>query len=1567
MEKKNKIRTFIFNSLLFLVVPLLVLAAAANVITGLVTAFSLNIDEIGTFDVEATTNNDTHAYRCYPIYDIDDSDPDNPVNVNHTIEIDSTEYPTVAISWLSYRYKNEDDTLPTSIKVPDYVVKEGTVFYVIAIAKSGFMHSDFTTITLPERTEEIREGAFAYCEYLTSFTIPYQITEIAPSTFLDCRSLQTIGYSDDSGASKIENSSIVKIGDHAFDSCVSLNNVICPESVLYFGKSCFQKCSSLASFDFPSDPGYGLYKKGNSNWEKISNVTIGERDPRPNPSLEIDAVEGANQEYYIDTTDNNKLYKCSVISEVATWALVQEGGQSVSVTIGNGNPNTNNVSGNANDYYANDNAMVIEEYAFSDCSSLVSCYFEENLTRGTISQCAFTDCADNLTFYFASDNDDPDSQIDECDDNNNDWRVKYIRLNGGANIPYILTTKRYSDIDYEGLSYTIKTSTIYLDSAFNEDTNAYTTNTPLALDSSHTRYAVITGFTPPSTNKTGYYVDGALTIPEYVKDIGSSTGKSPVKVIGVGAFREKSTIKSVKFNSTLVQIEHKAFYHTNNLGNGLTTEQKKTALDFSNCNNLLEISYKVFAEGTGKGGDTTRIANVTALTLPNSLKYIGDFGFSGFSKVTSLTLSSSIKVIGERAFANLGESDGGKIDLILPNSLEDAAADEANYYHPDHTIRYYPCAIGRHCFDNAKGLASVEMQKAEPWQQWEDYEEEEPSIINKDYTCSLGTSTFVRCLNLVRFVASENLWTLGASCFNTGSSGLSELREVFLTRDKAEAKKNDGAGGTDGTNFNYPWGINNMKTNALVTESGNRQGPYNADPMFLGASRKSELVIYVNGELPGSMGSNEKAEKWNVERGTAYVNGLYAYESRSIIPTYVNVDWHKEDGIFYWKPGQSGTSQFVSAPKTKTEYNNGVISIVKKKKASENDADEYIVGRYYCDSSHTVTTLDLSHIPNGNIRENNEENGTLIMAANTISNGLKTIGHEAIGTDSNVSKGLYVVLPYCVTTIGERAFFRSNNGKTDCTLGVRIVTARQTSNTGKIYKKDGSVFTDVDNDTFAFYAGKNGATNYPYYCYLPSGITSIGRNAFYNNYFAEVNLRVNSSSFFLGSNAFYSHDHVSQLTSFSLTDNNAGTDKFVMGTGTSAGGLYYSYTENETTKKILVYQAMSSQANASDRTLTLDSDTVAIGMHALANTNYTKITIPSSVTTLYGGALQMNTALTEVAGGTGIKYISATEPNQTLYTAIWNESMPFDITDWWNWKDKSFEHFVSKRYGFKDCSNLTKINFKTMTSLKKIGKESFANCGNMADMTGGSDTYYYWSYNSGTHKLGSSVTKTTGVLDLTKCTQLESISAGAFIGCSSIQFVHTPDTTISNDHPNGYNRSISSLAIGKNPDNSGITMPTGHGESGSDPDDKIFTGESNSGQPFPYKFNVLVGENVYQVRTETDPYNNKLQPRSHYYFSNGTNGKNWYGGTDGTSIYYKIRYPLFKDESKNPKYTEIYNDSSFRYWIGIPVKIDANTSVIYNVLFTSADDAKDFCGVLDSNPNSIFTQVNGYPCLDTSI
>ena len=74
-----------------------------------------------------------------------------------------------------------------------------------------------TSITIPNSVTSIGNDAFEYCHSLSEITIPNSVTEIGGGVFYNCTSLSSITIGN----------SVTSIGDWAFASCYSLREITC--------------------------------------------------------------------------------------------------------------------------------------------------------------------------------------------------------------------------------------------------------------------------------------------------------------------------------------------------------------------------------------------------------------------------------------------------------------------------------------------------------------------------------------------------------------------------------------------------------------------------------------------------------------------------------------------------------------------------------------------------------------------------------------------------------------------------------------------------------------------------------------------------------------------------------------------------------------------------------------------------------------------------------------------------------------------------------------------------------------------------------------------------------------------------------------------------------------------------------------------------------------------------------------------------------------------------------------------------------------------------------------------
>lgn len=1228
MVKNNKLKILITSSIALLCSVVIFLCVST-----VIPVFSTNVDFDIDADDEYTYVYDGHTFKCYKF----NPDGETPV-------------PGVAIAWGE---DPKDAPNTGTLVIPSEVTIGEGIYTVRAIAHGGFRYCDFEHVSIPNTVEEIKEEAFAYCTNLKDIDLPYLIDRIAPSTFLDCRALEYVHYLKSDGTKAFGNSRITSIGDHAFDSCISLKDFYTPSSVTYFGESCFQRCKKIKNFYFPS---------------------------------------------------------------------TQRSGDTIT------------------------NYITVRPYAFADCNDLIFVYFETNM--GEIDNYAFTDnnldlvinyngteTAEQMTTHFYRDG--------VCQ---NHWRDVYITSSSNDLIPMV--TKHptiYSDNSYPCLRYTVEDTPVKLDSAQKRATKV----TLITQDDINTDgpYAVLYKFDTPAEDVDGCFDvdDGRLTIPDEL-------GGYKVKVIATSCFANNEFIKEVKFNKSLVQIKNKAFLNSREI----------TDLDFTLCEELKEISYQVFQDGT------VAMTNVGMdhLILPDCLEYIGGYAFSCFVNVNEFHLSSNMKCIDDLAFYRLGYNiTDAQVDLVLPKTLNDKAAEDALYQHltkidgnfsHNNYSRLY--AVGKYAFCEAGCIRSVVMEEDTGYE----------TDTSTSHSCSFYSNSFNGARNLIRFKASKNLRYFGKDAFkNCG-----KLREVFLTTYKSQATGN-----------NYPWCIDEEK------------GGYGGT-LFFGTS--AEVVVYVDGNTaPGLLDTYSLATEnssvqinhaWNAETNGSYYNEIkpatdYDFtnatgnnttnENRETVPTYYGVDF--ATGIKYWNP--STKAIYDTAPVDLEDYNAGVIAFVKDK------TNKYSVARYYYTTNEdaeeentegtAVDYIDLTQVPD-------ISDGT--------TNLLENIGqtafahHEVLANDIKItvkhrSPGLYFVLPTTIKTIGERAFYRrtGNAEKGNGRFGARIITYKSGD---KYIDSDGStLLTQEQFNAKITTLESNLDKDKRGYCVLHDDVTSIGKLAFYNNIFDAV--RLGSKLNFIGHGAFMVNTDGTNGRNTITTLTIAANSYFEMDAG--GQGLYYIGGGNS--KKMLMYQTANNTGDANGK-YKLADNTKAIGLDACSNTQYKIIELPTGLTTIYGGGLAKNLALEKITGVDDLRYIGAmknamgadTDFTDDDYTEVWDDTVGehFDNSDYRQYAFKNRGINESLYGAVLGCTALEEIDFTSMTELRKIGPSAFNGCSKMKKMCGSKEYTFLDNTKGGAEITGRSA-RNENVLDLSYCTHLRSIDSGAFNNCSSIKYLILPD------------------------------------------------------------------------------------------------------------------------------------------------------------------------------------------------
>ena len=99
---------------------------------------------------------------------------------------------------------------------------------------------ELTSIKL-RKVKSIGSYAFAYCQALTSITLPEEATSLGEHVFFNCNALASVTLP----------SKITKIPAHFFHGCAALESIAIPENVTSIGAYAFSECDSLTEVIIP--------------------------------------------------------------------------------------------------------------------------------------------------------------------------------------------------------------------------------------------------------------------------------------------------------------------------------------------------------------------------------------------------------------------------------------------------------------------------------------------------------------------------------------------------------------------------------------------------------------------------------------------------------------------------------------------------------------------------------------------------------------------------------------------------------------------------------------------------------------------------------------------------------------------------------------------------------------------------------------------------------------------------------------------------------------------------------------------------------------------------------------------------------------------------------------------------------------------------------------------------------------------------------------------------------------------------------------------------------------------
>ncbi len=477
----------------------------------------------------------------------------------------------------------------TSIEIPSNVTSIGDYAFEDCSVLETVTFGDSSQL------ESIGDSAFQFCRNLTSITISSSVRSIGDDAFSNCNALGTVTFGD--------NSQLESIGSYAFRDCFKLTSIEIPDSVTSIGDYAFSSCFALGTVTFGEDS--QLESIGSSAFSNCFNLT----------SIEIPSS--------VTSIGYSAFFDCYALAEVYNYSThIPE------VTIGNSSSSTNG--------YLGEYAKVV--------------YNPSDLTGGK--PVTRIQPIGNVQYYI--DGEDfialaPSVARDSLTTLTLDSKTTEINQHAFRNCSNLTSIEIPSSVTSIG-DHTFSDCSSLKTVTFGEDSKLESIGS-----------AAFSG----CRNLT------SITIPSSVKSIGSFAFShcsnltsieipSGVTSIGNYAFHNCSALATVTFeeNSQLENIGDNAFYSSNltsiTIPSSVTSIGSYAFFDTPWLTNLRNTSYGI---ATASDGQTRFVIDVPTDITDDKLdmtnvKVIAGGAFDYCYNLTSITIPSSVKSIGDSAFSN---------------------------------------------------------------------------------------------------------------------------------------------------------------------------------------------------------------------------------------------------------------------------------------------------------------------------------------------------------------------------------------------------------------------------------------------------------------------------------------------------------------------------------------------------------------------------------------------------------------------------------------------------------------------------------------------------------------------------------------------------------------------------------------------------------------------------------------------------------------------------------------------------------------------------------------------------
>ena len=606
--------------------------------------------------------------------------------------------------------------------------------------------NNLTELSIGENVKSIPSLAFYYTSIAGTVTIPRSIKRIGDYAFSNCSELDSLIFNADScvnaynAFSGCDNLSYLSIGSFVknipnttFANCGLLGTLTLPQSVTNIGNYAFYGCTGLTGTLNFSD---SIQKIGFSSFEGTNFDTvvigksvsyIGDRAFKDCPNLRMVYFNPDSCEYM-------GAYAHAVLTGGTDYAPVFYG------------------CSNLTEVFIGNNVKIIPANAFAMCDAVSSIIIPKNVT--TISHAAFSECValKSVGFY-----------ADSCVYAANGWSSGNVfygcdsitTLHLGNNVKYIPTNTFSNLTGLHGLLTIPDSVKIIGQSAFRGCTGLDSVIIGKSVTSMYYAFQNCTGLSYVAFNADSCENNWTATRTfEGCSNISSISIGENVKIIPYQLFYYCSGITGcVNIPNSVVTIGDLAFTNCSSI-DSLIIGKSVASINinaFKNCSGLSYVEFNAdscmsigaYNNGSINGtifdgcthpsslviGDNVKVIPQNAfngftgltgvLTIPDSVKSIGDCAFQNCSGLTSLTIGNAVSTIGGNAFSNCS----GLTSLTIGNAVS---------------------TIGSSAFSNCTGLSTV--------------------VFNADSCVSMG-SVFSGCTGPATLTIGDNVKTIPNSAF----------------------------------------------------------------------------------------------------------------------------------------------------------------------------------------------------------------------------------------------------------------------------------------------------------------------------------------------------------------------------------------------------------------------------------------------------------------------------------------------------------------------------------------------------------------------------------------------------------------------------------------------------------------------------------------------------------------------------------------------------------------------------------------------------------------------------------